>query len=231
MLTSEEYELLLPDVQTAARTTARSWDGVIEFDDAEQEIWERLLGAGRSTIDKVLEMDKPLRVSSLTRIGQQVGSQYRDDFEVFSGNWVYSTKKVRDMLGLGALKPAKGNPKSDVPSWDLPRSLIEKLDETETETRSERRDLFLGMKALAGSNEVYASAIKNSYWTDGNPKLTSSERKRLQRAVDALTREMNRSHTRVTAQYDNGIGARKVLSNAQADTATTFDYAGRSEER
>lgn len=228
MLSSDEYDLLLPDVRTAARTTARSWDGVIEFDDAEQEIWVRLLEAGRSTIDTVLPMDKPLRVRSLTRIGQQVGSQYRDDFEVFSGNWVYGTEDVRKMLDRDALGDERGDYGTEVPLWELPESIIDQLNRTDTETATERIDLFTGLKRLSKSNSWYAEIVICNY-VDREP--VHAHRKDLTRAVDALTKEMNRTHTRRKAEYEDGPGFKSHHTNRAAIGNTTYDYTGRIEDR
>lgn len=223
MLTSDEYDLLRPDVQTASRTTSRSWEGVIESDDAEQEIWVRLLEAGRSTIDKVLEMDRPLRVSSLTRIGQQVGSQYRDDFEVFSGNWVYGTQDVRKLLDRDALGGERGDYGTDVPMWELPESIIDQLNRTDTETATERIDLFLAMKRLYETNSWYAEIIVSNY-VDNAP--VHPHYKDLTRAVDALTREMNRTHTKRKAAYTDGPGTRTALHNEKAQKLTRSQYSG-----
>lgn len=223
MLTADEYDLLLPDVRTAARTTARSWDGVIEFDDAEQEIWVRLLEA-RTTTNTVLEMDRPARVSALTRIGQQIGSQYRDDFEVFSGNWVYGTQDVRKMLDHDALGGERGDFGTDVPMWELPESIIDQLNRTDTETATERIDLFRGLKRLYASNSWYAEIVVSNY-VDCDP--VHPNRIDLTRAVDALTKEMNRTHTRRKAAYDEGRpGTRAAMPNEKAQKLTRSQYSG-----
>lgn len=183
------YELLKPDVVTAAKTAARGWPGIIDEDDAEQEIWLRLLEAGQSTLDKVAGMDRPLRVSSLSDIGHQIGARYRDDYELFSGNFRYGTQEVRKMLEDDALAGVHDG--SVGPLWALPDTVIQQLTKTESMTVTERIDMMLGMKKLVNESAPYADMLVRVF-VEGETGLDGSGRKELTRAVDALTRNMNR---------------------------------------
>lgn len=225
-ISDAEYKVLEPDVKTAARTTAREWDGVIEADDAEQEIWLHLLERP-NVMAEIVAMDRPARVLMLTKTGRQIGSQARDDYSYFSGNYSYGTEEVRGMLDRGALESdeATGDFGAvDTALWELPESAILKLNRTDTETATERVDLVLGMKGLRDSQSPYFADIVNRYVL-GMPCTDVSARKRVQRAVDALAVEMNRVNTRRRFEHD-GLGSRKVVPNTTAHGRTGNEYDG-----
>jgi hypothetical protein len=228
----EAVALLHQEVKTAATTIGREWADVIDSDDAEQEIWLRLLGAGTNPetgIEYVVEVagwDIKVRTSVLKEIGHQIGMQYRDDYELFSGNYVYGTREVRDMLDRGVLDSENGDyGVPDVPIWEMPESVIEQISRTDTDTATERIDLFLGLKRLARRNSSYFIAIHNRYVLDlPIDNSTSTESNRLTRAVDSLAREMNGAHRKRVAEHIEGPGTRTVLTNVQAQKLTRSDY-------
>lgn len=92
---------LLPEVREAARIVALEWPGVIEADEAEQEILLRLLDRGY--VDTVGELETLGRKRLLIKVGKQIAAQYRADYDRFSCNFRYSTGDVRYLLGAGAL--------------------------------------------------------------------------------------------------------------------------------
>lgn len=222
-MTDDEYKLLEPDVKTAAKTTAREWDGIIETDDAEQEIWVRLLESP-SSLAEISGMDQAARVSALTRIGRQIGSGYRDDYGYFSGNYQYSANEVREMLDRGALEanPTDGDFGSDMPPiWEYEASIIQQFERTDTETATQRIDLALGMRGLRDAASPYFAIIVNKFRNGIGP----DHWKTTTRAVDALTHEMNRVNTRRKANYEQGPGTRKAMSNDQAQKLTRNEYS------
>lgn len=210
------YNILQPDVRTAAKTTAREWADVIDADDAEQEIWFRILESSADYSEEIASLDKPARVRVLTEIGHQVALNYRDDFELFSGNHTYGTRQVRQMLGRDAL--AGVHEGSGVPIWELPQPIIKQLERTDTETVTERIDLFIGMHRLEERNARYVYVIVQAFVKDEWDRTNNGME--LTRAVDALTREMNRTNRRRKAEYTDGPGTRRVISNAEAQKIT-----------
>ena len=213
------YNLLAPDVRTAARTTAREWADVIDAEDAEQEIWLLLLSRSDDLPQQIAALEKPARVSYLIEVGHQIGQQYRDDYELFSGNYVYSVEQVRKMLKNDALAGVEDE--SGTPLWELPETEIKRLQRTDSMTVTERIDLFLGMRQLAKRNAAYADYIKCRYldgdWSHIHPEKMS-------RAIEALAKEMNRIHIARKAEYTEGPGTRKALSNAEAMKLTRNEY-------
>lgn len=209
------------DVKRAARITAREWADVIDADDAEQEIWLRLLDSSKSYLSQVYELEKETRQALLAKIGHQVGMKYRDDYELFSGNHRYGTYQVRDLLEAGVLDRVADE---SLVVWELPESVVRQIERTDNETLTEMIDLFEGLKGLQKRNTRYAEIIVANY-RDGEP--IHEHRKDLTRAVDALTAAMNNCHRRKVAEYTEGIGTRNVISNEKARFISQRQYSGR----
>lgn len=186
---------LVEEVRRAGHSTARRWAGIIEADDAEQEIWLRLLES--NYLDKLEEMEPGARAHVLGRIGGQVASGYRDDYESFTGNLSYGTDEVRAMLRSGLLARQR-----------------DQLDPS-SETLTEFLDLHEGAQSLRDVSPQFAETI-------GAVFLLGQEvpnRMQITRAVDALTREMNRVSSRRFVEY-SGPGSRQAQSNDQANHTT-----------
>jgi hypothetical protein len=184
-------EALSEDVKRAAKAVAAQWPGVIGPDDAEQEIWMRLVESPGSAKKIIGEMNEKERFSSLMRIGRQVASQYRTDYDTFSGNYRYGVAEVKENLESGALSP-------------------------EAETLSpERVDLGLAMHGLSVSQ---VRVLRKRYVY--KEPLSSSERTALSRAETALTDGMNRIYLNRAFSYTEGPGTRRAMSNAAAIAAT-----------
>lgn len=196
MTVPEAEPVDLPDeVRRAGHTTARKWPGVIDADDAEQEIWLRLLE--KNYIERVSEMEPAARAHVLGRIGSQAASGYRDDYEVFSGNLSYGTDEVRALLRSGLLA----------------RQRVE-LDPS-SETLTEFLDLHEGAQALRDRAPQYAETLGKVFLLREEPKHSMETT----RAVDALTVEMNRVSRRRLVEHD-GPGGRQAMSNDQANHNT-----------
>jgi hypothetical protein len=182
-------------IHRAAGIVARRWPSVIEADDAEQEIWVRLLE--NDYYDRVAGLEPAAQTSTLIRIGSQIASGYRDDYEVFSGQVYYATDEVRALLTSGLL--------------DRRRDEIDAASETLTEWM----DLHEGAQSLRDSHPAQAAVIARRFLL-GEPVEHSQQ---VTRAVDALTRHMNQVHRRRSADYE-GPGSRRAMSNAAAQHTT-----------
>lgn len=191
-------------MRTAARTVARNWEGITDAEDAGQAIWVHLLERPNS-IRVLLDMDRPARISALNMIGQQIGSEMRDTYEVYSGNYTYSTDQVRALLDDGAM--LRGS----------------EFDRPDSETLTEFIDVGLAVETLANSSSSYYATLFGRFVLD-DPYTGDAERKRVQRAVEALTREMNRANLRRRMAYEDGPGSRRVISNERAFALANTDY-------
>lgn len=189
------------EISRAAHIVARKWPGVIDADDVNQEIWVRLLSQKTSALDA---LDPDARLRTLVRIGDQVAADYRNDHEVFSGNVYYGTDDVRALLKKGLLAKRR-----------------EDLDAA-SETLTEFIDLHEGAVMLRNTQPQHAAVVSDVFLF-GNE---DDDRKRATRAVDALTRCMNRVHT--TRYAHEGPGSRRAISNSAGRTAVSKDYNGES---
>ncbi|MFB9926297.1 hypothetical protein ACFORO_42635 [Amycolatopsis halotolerans] len=192
-----EHGALVDEVKRAARSAARSWDGVVGADDVEQEIWVHLLEKDRTATVSAMDADDRRKV--LGRIADQVARQERADYEAFRGNFHYSTDEVRAILENA------GNvldPDSRAGSWFVASGGKENVADAEdtpgSETHAERMDLVTGLARLREANPRYAEILVRHY-VHGEE---AAYRVELTRARDALTREMNTARREATADHD-----------------------------
>ena len=172
---------LASKVRSAARRTAGYWPGTIDADDVEQEIWVRVLELSGDSLARLHGSPDAGVHSTLNMIGMQVASRYRDDYELFSGNYRYSGDEVRELLESGCLV----------------------FDDELTAT--ERVDMSTAMQRLEETSPQYATALVRRYIDDVYER---ADKDTLSYAVRALTREMNRNHKKDTAAH-SGPALRK----------------------
>lgn len=166
---------LIPKVRAIAHKTAAYWPGTIDADDVEQEISLRLLELSDDALERLDQSPHAGVMSTLHMLGMQIASDYRNDYEVFSGNYRYSGEEVRSLLESGALVFA---------------------DEM---TVTERVDLTNAMQRLDETSPQYAEAIFRRYVEDINDR---ADKDTLSRAIRSLTREMNHSFNKATAEHE-----------------------------
>lgn len=182
---------IMRDIERAAKHIELEWPTVINADDAAQEIIVRLLEKKYAT--EVREMDPKPRKQVLHKIGQQIASEHRADFDYFSGNYRYSTGEVRAKLESGVLTDLEYEPGDDEFSMEISDDAIDikrafdQLDESKQEILLDR----------------FARGVESTW------------RKSVTRAVDSLTQEMNRNVRRDDFEHD-GPGSRTAISNHQA---------------
>lgn len=194
-------EKLLPEIQQAAKKTARDWNGIISADDAEQEIVIRLLEDAYA--EKLLSFDQNARTETLEKIGRQIASDYRTDYDHFTGNFFYSTNDVREILERGA------------------------LHEERDSTNTERLDLDEGMALLKKRNFRYSTLIRSRYLFGIEPG-NETDARATRRAVDLLTDCMNNVHRNREIAYSDGMGSREIISRQRAWVIAQKQYSGDS---
>jgi hypothetical protein len=182
---------LTDDIATAAKRAADGWPHMVDADDVNQEIWTRLLESP-GTVETVMGLTGHERVALLTRIGHQAASVIRTDYDHFNGNFYYSVNEVRELLKSGALSAGCEN------------------------TQTERLDIDEG---LDGLNNRYARLLFKRYGLV-EPMESGADQDALERAVTALARAMNRMHRTRAAEYQDGPGSRRSVSNAHASVIT-----------
>lgn len=180
-------------VSRAARIVWARWRDVIERDDIEQEIWVRALENQGALMNLLMDLDEHQQLNLLVLTGSRIAIQYRDDYAVFSGSFVYGSRDVRAMLTCGML----GRTLADI--------------DASTESLVEYIDLHQAVYALSDTH--WRTLSKVFLMKEPEP-----DRKKITRAVDALTWAMNRIGT--NREHPDGPGSRPVISNAAARAAT-----------
>ena len=193
-------------IQKAAITVSYSWPGAIEADDLQQELWVKILESPKY-MDQMVTSDPALRMELLKRLGMQIAGRYVNDYELFSGNAFYGTVHVRNLLDAGLLTIARAD------LADMKETLTEFLD------------LHEAFDVMKRSSREYAEIIWNVYANGDSPE-TGADKRRAQRAVRSLTDLMNQAHRRRFAEYEEGPGTRKVISNEKARIISQRQYSG-----
>lgn len=179
-------------VDKVAKSTAYKWTD-LDWEDIRQDMWVWMLD-NPNEYTKLMEDDWDTRDKKLRKIGSQVAVAEVHGYEQYSGQYIYGTDEVR--------------------GW-LRENIILKSDDS---VISERLDLSLAMMELNETNKSYFSVIIDRYVHER--ELNGAERKRLTLAVEKLTLLMNQIHNFNEYTYEDGPGARKVLSNSTSVAIT-----------
>jgi len=182
---------ILPDIKRAARQIELEWPDVATADDVEQDIVVRLLEDGY--VVDARDLEPASRRRFLYKVAQQIASGERVDYEFFTGNFRYSAAEVRGHLENDAL--------IDIEYEDLG-------DESETFS-VEQVDIRNAFRSLSKDHQ----AVLFERFVYGNYQGVSWQP--ITRAIDALTRELNRTYKRAHSKHE-GPGSRKAISNSQA---------------
>lgn len=161
---SEDWERLERAAREAGRKVAWKWPEVIEAEDIAQEILMVVLESP-STQTWLMKAEYGDLLKAMVTYGNRIASKELDSYQVFTGQVFYSTGHVRYLLENGVLDGHAGS-------------------------SEDRVDLQRGLEAL--SHGQY-SAIMKRYFGGEVPERDSADRKQLNRSVDALTANMNRS--------------------------------------
>ncbi|MFC0547075.1 hypothetical protein [Kutzneria chonburiensis] len=202
-ITDLEWAALRVQAHRAGEQVARYWPHCVSADDIEQDIMLRLLespGSARKILDLPSEDNSQRKF--LIKMGHQIASIEQRDYELYSGQYLYHLGEVRSLL--------EG------------QALTRRLDQhgiTNQGAKFKAAEVDL-RNALSVLADQYAEAIKRRY-RDGKNPTANTERKTLSRAIEALTEHMNRSARNRTADYTDGPGTRRVLSNAQSIAVNT----------
>jgi hypothetical protein len=194
---------IMPELKKAARTVAYKWPQITTEDDMLQDLSVHFLER-EGSLTKLSEMSSTTRLASLIRVGHQIASSHRDDYDVFAGQFTYSVEEVRKLLENRGL-----DVDSDLYSYN-----------------PAVQDLKLAILQLQEKNFDQSSAILNRYVFNLVPDRDSNDRKLLNRAVDSLTKLMNRTKASDSYEYKNGGRHR---NNTQALSVSELSYDGETE--
>lgn len=198
-MTLDSVEKLMPVIAKAARSVAYQWPGVVEADDVEQAIYLKLLESP-GTVAKVEEYEERAKYRFLTRMGHQIASQERTDYDYYKGAFNYSVDDVKSAL------------KERI----LTTSVFEK---GQVEIGC---DLF---DALGALKVEYVESIYCRY-AEGQVPSKSAEKNRLSDALACLADEMNKVAKRKFSERHDGPGTRRTITSSRAQYESDEDYGG-----
>lgn len=197
-------------IDSVSKQAENGWPEVVNsWEDMALSITAHLVQKRQATALALLERGARRRV--LAKIAQQIASTWRDEYEHFNGNFRYSTDEVRQILSRGAISSS---------IWDSVDSNGNPLEESAWHAGSGRT--AFGKQARIEPFDIRAAfpqlsaghrrALVRKY--AHQEILNGAERMELSRAVESLTRLMNRGYRRAYADHD-GPGKPR-LTNAQA---------------
>jgi hypothetical protein len=181
----------------AAARVARSWPHCVTADDLEQAIMLKLIEAPESSA-KLLEESEVAQRKILIAAGHRIASSEQQDYERFSGQYLYSVREVRALLEENVLTVEN-----------------EAFNPVEVDLR----------QALDTIAPQYAEAINRRYRQGIVPPRRGAEAVRLSRAIERLTELMNRTGRARVAERSGGPSSRRAMSNARAIAASRHDSA------
>lgn len=189
------------EIRRTANISARKWVGVIDSEDLEQGVWTRLLES--DYFDRWALMSPLARRRVLLMIGDQIASGERESYAVFTGQVYYGSDEVRALLERGALMATCGEDTGVTvleqyrPATDGSEGgsfCVTDLRRVDREqpimTLTESIDLRSAYEHLTDTEKV----TLHSRFVRGEIPGIGEDRKHITRAVDYLTRAMNRNY-------------------------------------
>lgn len=195
-LTKDQADELQQLAGAAARRVAGQWPTTVEKEDLEQDIVLHLLTRPGVLARLFEEPEQQVRQAFLIKVGHQLASKQQQDYDRFSGNYLYDAAEVRGLVERQV--------------WL-----------TESKPSAEKLDLEEALGLLAEKNSRYYASLVNRFVHEIVPDTSdTAEFNRIQRGIESLTELMNRIGAERKRTYTEGPGSRKAISNASALRAT-----------
>jgi hypothetical protein len=205
------HDFCKPIVERVARRLSFEWPG-IERDDIEQEIWRGLTERWES-VKAQPEAERGGLVSFFAeRFGVSYCSRERQFYQHFTAEWIYQPHEVRRLMV----------DYFDADAWLAPVKRPEGTNQTllGDGVTVALFDIDRAFKSLTETDQQILIRVFNAGET-----LGSTDRKKLQRAIDRIVVFLNRTISKRFDHSDHeGPGSREVVSNATARALTHETY-------
>ncbi|MCZ0973139.1 hypothetical protein O1L55_20595 [Streptomyces albulus] len=214
-LSAGEWDKLYGLAEKAAKKVAPKFPG-ITAEDITQDVMIRFVeseSSARKTLDNY-EKDPRITFRMLLTMGNQVASKEIWDYRKFFGTVIYSEWDVRKLLEKGLLITEERESFHEAQLNVLTTGRKSKKDFAEYVSLDDKIDLESG---FSGLKKEYQEVIKRRYI--GGESLNATERQRLSRAIESLTKGMNSLSVKKNSDHD-GPGSRQAMSNATAQALT-----------
>lgn len=190
-------EHLAKEVNRAAQTAGK-WFDVVDEDDIRQELWFRLCESEAYTA-RIEAMGPEDRYGALVQMAHNIAAGETTARDRAQNPAHYSGRDIRDAISS--------------------KSTLGGVDE---------ESLRRGIEALANSRKSYQrryAEVLHKRLVLGQEWFSRVEAQRYQRAIKALTAEINRAWDQTVRDHE-GPGSRKVISNYTAQEITRWQRGG-----
>jgi hypothetical protein len=196
MMDQSLYEQWDEVIGQVSRSVSRDFPDV-ETEDLYQHLWEFILTDGG------LIPESANTTSLLYRIANRYSWQLRKEHLNLSPQYAYRTSDVRKILET----------QFEYVDWDTTFVPDDARSELGCDSVELSAEVSWGLMRLKRRNEEYYDAILRRYGDFIVPHRTSNERRRLDRAIEALCDILNWYERPVS----DPVGSRKVINNATAN--------------
>lgn len=212
----ELYNLIHKDVAREARLAASRWNGLLDAEDIEQELWLWILERpGTQAFFK--EASIAQRRASLSSRAEAICSSEKVTFEHFTGQYLYTPTKVRELLDTywGTDVSSVSPEVLDLAEKELSPTMIQNILGG-TISSDERVDLEQGLEVLADTHPDYHEAIYHSFYF-GESDEDDAMRKRKERGIDKLASIMNWTRSKRENERHEGPGTKPKNTTNQEE--------------
>lgn len=189
MIGNSFHEKHSATVKSVAQQAAYRWNGLVEADDIEQDLWLFIMTSPSVSEYMDRSSDGEIR-SALRKKADSICSQERDSYDHFTGNFHYSTRDVADILA--------------------------RVADCLGVTEAERMDLQLGMEELEAE---YPNQFENvhKYYIEKQPAPKGAIQRRKSRCLEKLTTTMNRKRSQRDLDRAEGLGTRPLSTASKEE--------------
>lgn len=179
---------LSEELHALSKQVSRNWPGVLDSEDIEQDVWIWILETWNGP-QLLHGADEETRGKLIYWMANKTAKRHRNEHDLFSGNYYYSTDDVRAILNRDP------SPEDDAmfEHWEQMAGEPVALPSTSpgAETLTEQMDLDEGLELLEKKKPQIAAIIWATFYHNSP---IHKHRIELTRAIDALTYAMNNVH-------------------------------------
>lgn len=201
------YEYIHEDVAREARLASNKWNGIMDADDVEQELWVYILES--PSVQKYLLEAEPAQLSKALSIkASHLCSQERLDIDHATGNWNYNPAEVRELLNAywGSDVHNVSQAVMSLAQENLSPTMIQNITGG-TIAPDERIDLEQALEQLEETHPQHFFVLQEAYYAGIEP----SHHVMKVRAVEQLTTTMNRTRSQREMDRHEGPGTKPKI--------------------
>lgn len=201
------YERINKRVAREARLAASKWNGIMDADDVEQELWVYILES--PSVQKYLQDAEPAQLSKALSIkANHLCSQERLDIDHATGNWNYNPAEVRDLLNVywGSDVHNVSQAVMSLAQENLSQTMIQNILGGSI-SADEKVDIEQALADLEDAHPNHYYLLHEAYSAGIEPDHPQEKT----RAVEQLTTTMNRTRSQREMDRHEGPGTKPKI--------------------